>query len=209
MLTNEKELDRVGYGALKKTHARTEEIYRAAAEVFTLKGFDATTMNDIAKAVDLTKAGLYHYIRGKQELLHSIMDFAMDAIETEVIAPARLVVDPVERLKTILDSHIHLLSNHGTHVSILIDEVTALTPSHREHIIARKRAYLDFMRDTLREIQVSGKMRDLDISVTALNILATVVGMARWYNAAGDLSLDSVSEQTVHWVLGGILQDAP
>ncbi len=208
ILTDDKDVEGIRYASLKKSRARAEEILEAAAEVFTVKGFDATSMNDIAKAVDLTKAGLYHYIRGKQDLLHAIMDFAMDAIEMQVVEPARQIADPAERLKSILYSHIHLFENHGTHVTILIDEVTALTPAHREHIIRRKRAYLDFMRETLAELKKAGRMRDLDVTITALNILSTVVGMARWYNTDGNLPLEKVSEQTVNWILRGVLTDA-
>jgi len=209
ILTDDLKSGEPRYATLKKTRARTEEILEAAAEVFTEKGFDATSMNDIAKAVDLTKAGLYHYIRGKQGLLHAIMDFAMDAIEMQVVEPARAIDDPVERLRTILSNHIHLFDKYGTHVTILIDEVSALTPAHREHIVKRKRGYLDFMRSTLQELKDAGKMRNLNVSITALNMLSTVVGMARWYNTDGKLSLDDVSNNTVSWILGGILVDAP
>lgn len=193
--------------AKNEPRGRSREIFRVAAEVFVAKGFDATSMNDIARAVDLTKAGLYHYISGKQELLHAIMDFAMDTIETEVIEPCREIDDPEQRLRAILSNHINLLTKHGTHVSILTDEVSALTPAHREHIIGRKRAYLEFLRETLQEMKAAGCLRDLNISIAALNILATVVGMARWYNPEGDLTIDEVTDETIALVLGGVLAE--
>ncbi len=205
MIINHADTDDEKFDSLKTTGSRSEEIYRAAAEVITVKGFDATSMNDIAKAVDLTKAGLYHYIQGKQELLHAIMDFAMDAIEQEVMAPTRDISDPEERLRSIIWHHTHLLTNHGTHVSILTDEVSALTPARREHIIHRKRMYLDFVRSTLQELKDSGKMQDVDVNVTALNILAAVVGMARWYNPAGELTIDQIAETTIKGILGGVI----
>jgi TetR/AcrR family transcriptional regulator, cholesterol catabolism regulator len=189
----------------KESRGRSREIYRAAAEVFVVKGFDGTSMNDIARAVDLTKAGLYHYISGKQDLLHAIMDFAMDTIETEVIEPCCAIDDPEQRLRTILANHINLLTKHGTHVSILTDEVSALVPAHREHIIGRKRAYLEFLRETLQEMKDAGRMRDLNMNIAALNILSTVVGMARWYNPDGGLTIEEVKEQTIELVLGGVL----
>ncbi len=207
MLTNHTNTEEESLHAVKSARSRSEEIFRAAAEVITVKGFDATSMNDIAKAVDLTKAGLYHYIQGKQELLHAIMDYAMDAIEQEVVAPALEVSDPRERLRLIIWNHTHLLTNHGTHVSILTDEVSALTPAHRADIVQRKRVYLNFMRETLQQLKDSGQMRDLDVNVTSLNILATVVGMARWYNPEGPKSIHEIAEHTTSWVLNGVLAD--
>lgn len=191
--------------AVRGTHGRAAEIFRAAAEVIMKKGFDATSMNDIAKAVDLTKAGLYHYISGKQDLLHAIMDFAMDTIESDVVEPSREVSDPEERLRALIWNHVHLLTSHGIHVAILTDEVTALTPAHRVHIIDRKRAYLDFVRETIQQLKDAGRTRELDVSIAALNILAVVVGMARWYKPDGSMPIDLVAEQTIQLLLGGIL----
>ena len=54
---------------------RLDEIYRAAALLICEKGYDATSMNDIAEAVGLTKAGVYHHIEGKRDLLFRIMNF--------------------------------------------------------------------------------------------------------------------------------------
>jgi len=68
---------------------RADHIYRVAAEVMCRKGYEATSMNDIADAVGLTKAGIYHYIRGKEQLLFEIMNFAMDMVDEDVMAPAR------------------------------------------------------------------------------------------------------------------------
>ena len=92
---------------------RTDHIYRVAAEIMCRKGYEATSMNDIAEAVGLTKAGLYHYIRGKEDLLFEIMSFGMDMVDEDVIAPAREIADAQLRLETIVGRH-----------SRRIDEVT-------------------------------------------------------------------------------------
>src|SRR6202040_2688330 len=65
---------------------RAGHIYRVAAEIMCQKGFEATSMNDIADVVGLTKAGIYHYIRGKEDLLFQIMGFGMDMVYEDVIA---------------------------------------------------------------------------------------------------------------------------
>ncbi|MEM8995810.1 MAG: helix-turn-helix domain-containing protein, partial [Acidobacteriota bacterium] len=77
---------------------RAVDIYRKAASIIYEKGFNATSMGDIADAVDLTKGGLYYYIKGKKALLFAIMNFAMDLLESEVLSPARQAADPHRRL---------------------------------------------------------------------------------------------------------------
>jgi AcrR family transcriptional regulator len=68
---------------------RADHIYRVAAEIMCQKGYEATSMNDIADAVGLTKAGIYHYIRGKEDLLFEIMSYAMDMVDQDVRVPAQ------------------------------------------------------------------------------------------------------------------------
>ena len=78
---------------------RLAEIYRAAASLICEKGYDATSMNDIAEAVGLTKAGIYHHIEGKKDLLFRIMNFGMDELDENVIIPARAIADAESRLQ--------------------------------------------------------------------------------------------------------------
>jgi len=193
--------------SVRTSRDRSAEIYRKAAEIITRKGFDATSMNDIARAVDLTKAGLYYYIDGKKELLYSIIKYAMDLVETKVVDPTRQIADPEQRLREMLARHAGM-TRYVKEITILAEEVDALAPEHRDKIIERKRAYLDFLRDTLQELKAAGKLRDLDITIAALNVFATILGMVRWYRSDGSLSPDEIAEQIANFVLGGLLKQA-
>lgn len=185
---------------------RTENIYRTAAEIICRRGYEATSMSEIARAVDLTKAGLYYYIRGKQDLLAAIMNFAMDQVETEVIQPARAISDAESRLRRVITGHARLLTEHGGAVTILTDEMASLEPAARRRIIRRKRAYLDFVRDTLEQLDGEGKLRDVDVTVAALCLFGTVLGVARWYRPRGRLTSDQVIDEVASIILGGILK---
>ena len=187
---------------------RKAQIYRAAAELIVQKGLDATSMNDIAKAVNLTKPGLYHYITGKKDLLFSIMQFAMDTVESFVVEPAQSIEDPEDRLRFILERHAGM-TEYVREITILADELPALTLEHREHIVARKRRYLDFLRTTLHELKNQGKLRDLDVNIAALNVFATILGIARWFDPHGRLTGQQVTQETTQFILGGLLVDRP
>src|SRR6478672_1661963 len=92
------------------SNERLAEIYRAAAQIILRKGYDATSVNDIATAVGMTKAGLYHYINGKKELLFDIMNFGLDELCEEVVTPAQSIADPGARLHFIITSHARLVT---------------------------------------------------------------------------------------------------
>ena len=78
--------------------ARAVDIYREAARIISEKGFDATSMGDIAETVDLTKGGLYYYIKGKKALLYAIMNFVLNLLEEEVIEIAAEEKNPDRRV---------------------------------------------------------------------------------------------------------------
>src|SRR5436309_13421077 len=84
---------------------RRAEICRTAAQLFRDRGFDATSVSDVAQALGLTKAGLYHYFESKEALLFEIMTFGLDRVRDEVIIPARAIRDPEERLRQLIVRH--------------------------------------------------------------------------------------------------------
>src|SRR5439155_12898680 len=122
---------------------RRAEICRTAAQMIRERGFDATSVSDIARALGITKAGLYHYIRGKEALLFEIMSFGMDQIDAEVIAPIRELRDQEDRLRQLLVRHARIAMRAQGAVAHLADEIRALPPPARRKIKQRMRAYFD------------------------------------------------------------------
>lgn len=190
---------------------RLAEIYRAAAQIICEKGYDATSMNDIAEAVGITKSGLYHHVSGKRNLLFSIMSFGMDSLEEQVIVPALAVTDAEQRLRTIITSHVHLITSRSTPqgnnpVTIVVDEVAGLTPAQRRKIDQRKRAYVELIRETLHQLKAKGRLRELDLTAASFSLLGMILWLSRWYNPEGRLTPEQVSEEVAKIAMGGLLE---
>lgn len=193
---------------------RHTQIYRAAAALFCEKGYDATSMGDIANAVGITKAALYYFVPGgKQDLLYAVMSFGLDRLEEHVIAPARKIADAEMRLRAIIRNHIAIITAGAAAagqnpVTIVVDETGGLNPRQRREIDRRKRAYVDLLRDTLGQLKRAGRMHALDETVAAFSLLGTVLWVARWYDPRGRLPAEHVAEEILRLVLGGVLQSA-
>lgn len=190
---------------------RLAEIYRAAAQIICDKGYDATSMNDIAEAVGITKSGLYHHVSGKRNLLFSIMNFGMDSLEEQVIVPALEIKDAEQRLRTIIGNHVQLITSRSTvrgnnPVSIVVDEVSGLTLPQRRKIDQRKRAYVDLIRAALTQLKDEGKLRDLDVTAATFSLLGMILWLSRWYSPQGRLSPEQVSEEVTKIALSGLLR---
>ncbi|MEM1205745.1 MAG: TetR/AcrR family transcriptional regulator [Acidobacteriota bacterium] len=184
---------------------RAGKIYRTAAQMIYEKGFAATSMNEIADAVHLTKPGLYYYVKGKKELLFAIMSFAMDLLDAEVVAHASVVEEPEARLRTIVSHHARLLTHEAGALAILIDEVAGLSEVQREQITRRKREYFDFLRQSLDDLAAEGRLRDVDTTTAAFSLLGMVMWLSRWYQTQGRLNAETVVRDVTEIAVGGVL----
>ena len=185
---------------------RLAEVYRTAAQIILRKGYDATSINDIANALGMTKAGLYHYINGKKELLFDIMNFGLDELDEEVAKPARTIADPSARLRFIIASHAQLVTRGQGAITILVDEITALTPAQNRMITRRKREYFNRLRDVLNELKTAGKLHDVHTTVATFSLLGMINWLSRWFRQDGDLTQEQVAEQIATIALHGLLR---
>lgn len=185
---------------------RAVEIYREAANIIFEKGFDATSMGDIAEAVDLTKGGLYYYIKGKKALLYAIMDFAMNRLESEVLEPARKEEDPEDRLKILLSGHAELVIEDSSAMTILVYDEEGLDDAHRPKIRQRKRTYADFLRDTISAVlEKYGRTTKFEPAMAASSVLGTIHWIVRWYQPSGRLSGEQVVEAITELIMHGLV----
>jgi AcrR family transcriptional regulator len=190
---------------------RLGNIYRVAAQIICEKGYDATSMNDIAEAVGITKSGLYHHISGKRNLLFRIMNFGLDSLEEQVITPARAISDAEQRLRSIITNHVQLITSRSTPkgnnpVTIVIDEVAGLTSAQQRKITQRKRTYVDLIRETLIQLKAEGKLWDIDVTAAAFSLLGMILWLSRWYNPKGRLTPERVSEEVTKIAMCGLMR---
>ena len=188
------------------TDSRAAEVYRTAAQIILARGYDATSVSDIADALGITKAGLYHYIRGKTELLFEIMKYGFEELEREVIVPARAITDAEERLRFIIGAHAHLVLRGDGAVTILVDEGRALTAAQNRTITRLKRQFVDTVRGTLDELQREGKLKNVDTTVAAFSIAGAVNWLSRWYRPEGKLSAEEIAANVAEMIFHGVVK---
>jgi AcrR family transcriptional regulator len=187
-----------------RLNSRRAEICRTAARIFRLRGFDATSVSDIARALKMTKAGLYHYFTSKEELLLEIMMFGLDQVRDEVIVPARAVRDPEQRLRQIVIRHAQITTRAEGAVSQL-DELRALPPVAQKKVRELQRKYFDLVRETLKELKAEGRLRDVDITVAAFSTIGMILWMPRWFRQGGRLNNEQAATEIANLALAGVL----
>src|SRR5215471_7143191 len=108
---------------IRKIDARRARMCRTAAQLFRDRGYDATSVSDVARALGLTKAGLYHHFESKEALLFEIMMYGLDRVRDDVIIPARTIRDPEERLRAMIVSHARIATRGQGAIAHLGDEI--------------------------------------------------------------------------------------
>jgi TetR/AcrR family transcriptional regulator, cholesterol catabolism regulator len=184
-----------------------QEILRTAARLFQQRGYDATSMNDVAAALKLSKGGLYHHFQSKDEILFEIMNHAMEITEDRVLAPVRGIADPEARLRALIRLHIEVvLSPQDREITVMLHENHPLPPALRKRINTRKKDYIHFVESLMAEVQ---RMRQGRNSVSpraaAFALLGMINWIYQWYKPEGSLQAHNLVPQFTELVFGGIL----
>ena len=184
-----------------------QEILRTAARLFQQRGYDATSMNDVAAALRLSKGGLYHHFQSKDEILFEIMDHAMQITEERVLAPVRVIPDPEDRLRALIRLHIGIvLSPADREITVMLHENHPLPPSLRRRINARKKEYVHFVEELIREVQKARNSRGaVSPRAAAFALLGMINWIYQWYKPEGELQAQNLVPQFTDLVFGGML----
>ena len=191
-----------------------QEILRTAARLFQQRGYDATSMNDVAAALKLSKGGLYHHFQSKDEILFEIMNHAMDITEARVINVVRRidaasVAGVEERLRTLIRLHIEVvLSPRDREITVMLHENHPLPPALRKRINARKKEYVHFLENLMAEVQQSRQARGrVSPRAAAFALLGMLNWIYQWYKPEGPLTGDALVQQYTdiffHGAVGG------
>jgi TetR/AcrR family transcriptional regulator, cholesterol catabolism regulator len=180
-------------------------MYRTAAQIFRDRGFDATSVSDIARSLGLTKAGLYHHFESKEALLFEIIMFGLDTVRDEVLLPVAQIRDPEERLRELILRHARIITRGRGAVAHIGDEVRALPPSARKRIERRMRVYLDLVRDAIAELKAAGRLRPIDPTVAAFSVIGMVLWLPRWFRQDGRLTQNQVAASIARMAIGALV----
>jgi AcrR family transcriptional regulator len=184
-----------------------QEILRTAARLFQQRGYDATSMNDVAASLKLSKGGLYHHFQSKDEILFEIMNHAMDITEERVLGPVRGIAKAEDRLRALIRLHIEVvLSPRDREITVMLHENHPLPPALRRRINGRKKEYIHFLENLIAEIQGSRRAAPrVSPRAAAFALLGMINWIYQWYKPEGELQVQNIVPQFTDLLFGGLL----
>ena len=177
-----------------RTPVTREAILEAAARIFRRKGYHAASMQDIARAVNLQKASLYHHVASKQEILVALLDQALDLLIAQMRSVLAMEVSPEEKLRQAVLGYARVLAEHRDLAAVLLLEFRFLEPEVRARHVRRRDAYEQLWRALILEGQRQGAFRAEDPSLAAKALLGMINWLVIWYRPSGPLSPEEIGE---------------
>lgn len=186
----------------KKT--KKEIIQEAAAHLFRDKGYAATSMRDLADAVNLKASSLYNHISSKEEILRNIcFDNAhrfisgMEEVEQSGAAPP-------EQVRALLALHIRTAMEDTTSVTAFNDEWRHLNEPDLSAFKALRKDYEQRFRDILKAGIAHGAFRNMDPNIMLFTLFSSVRWLYDWFQDGKALSAEAVEDEIVELLMGGL-----
>ena len=165
---------------------RRSELTREAARLFAEKGYHGTSIGDIADAMGVQKASLYHHIESKAELLWEVARDGADAFHA-ALDDVPETLGPVERIRAALRAHLRVVAEQLDIATVFVREWRYLDATRREAFVAERRRYEERIRSLFRDgVEQSELRTDLDVNVAALLFLSAANWAYTWLRAGRD-----------------------
>jgi AcrR family transcriptional regulator len=185
---------------------RRRAIETVASSLFRRRGYAATSVRDIARALDIQGASLYAHVTSKEDVLWAIVDRAATAFETSAMAALDAIsnASPRERLGALVRAHVRVITADPELASVFVHEWRHLSDPRRELILTRRDAYEQRFRDVIENGVRNADFAALDAALAATFILTALNGLAIWYRPDGRIGADALADDYADFAVAAV-----
>jgi AcrR family transcriptional regulator len=201
---------------------RKRQIEDVASELFRERGYAATSVRDIARALDIQGASLYSHVRSKEEVLWSIVDRAAERFEVaadqaeKVADQAEPVADQAEQasracvdlLRALVRAHVSVVTADPEYASVFAYEWKSLSGPHRAEMARRRDAYEARFRALIVEGIACRAFARVDPAMASAFLLTALNGIATWYRPDGRLSAARIADEFSGLAIRSLMEGA-
>ena len=184
-------------------------IMTAAADLFRQRGYRATTLEEIARTVGVSKPTLYSYFRSKEELLAAIFHRAMSLFERDLTAIRTSGDTPAEQLRRVIRFHVGAVIAERSFLAVFFSEETNLPPRLSRAIRRRKARYDRSVRAIVQAGVRNGSVRTANPRLLVFALLGMVNWLYQWYDPAGEWDADAIADGFIALAESGYLATRP
>ena len=182
-----------------------DTILARAAELFASQGYTATSMNEVAAACGVSKAGLYHYYRDKRELLFQITAghvARLEQVTAEVVESTR-GQDAEARLRELIAQFVREYANAQSEHRVLTEDVRFLEEAERAQVVAVQRRVVAAFADAVGAVRPTLQKNELDRPLAML-LFGMINWMFTWLRPDGSLTHEQMAPLVADLFFGGL-----
>jgi AcrR family transcriptional regulator len=181
-----------------------DDILDAAAQVIRKKGFHGASMADIAEAVKLQKASLYHHVSSKQEILLALLDRALDMLIEQIGAVANQNLPVDEKLHQMIRAYLVGLADNADLASVLLFEHRSLEPNQRQRHIPHRDRFEKIWRTVLEQGVQDGSFTCKEPALVVRAMMGSLNWTITWFNPKGNMSIEEIADEYTTMLLEGL-----
>jgi len=183
-----------------------EDILEAAAQVFRQKGFHGASMSDIAEAVNLQKASLYHHVSSKQEILVEILEQALHLLLERISSITTQNISAEKKLRLMIHEYLQILVDNIDLATVLLFEHRALERRQQSRHIPNRDKFESLWRDVIAEGVRTKTFQCDDPALATRALLGLLNWTITWYRPNGEKTIQQIADDYSSLLLNGLLK---
>jgi len=168
-------------------------VLRAAIELFNRKGYDATSIGDVAEELGVTKSAVYHHVPSKEHLLSAALDEALAGLEAAVDAAVEAEGSAYERLQAVVRRSVEVLVDHQPAVTLLL-RVHGNTATENAALLRRRRIDARLAALVGQAADEGALRADLDPDLVSRLLFGMINSLIEWYRPSGPVHVEQLAD---------------
>ena len=190
---------------MEEVLATRDQVIKAAIDLFSVKGFNGTSIRAIASGTGMSISNIYHYFGNKEGLMLAILERSSKRLLDNLRQVSEKEMDPLDRFKLLIETHVRQSEEFRKESKIFFIDEDHLSPEGNEINRQNQREILNIYLKGLHTLKELGYLDSRNLTVSAFNILGVINWQLQWYRPGGPLSMDDVSKEIVSFVMHGLL----
>ncbi len=188
---------------------RDAEVIQTAAAVFSERGYDGTSIKDVATVLGLSKGSLYYYARTKEDLLFMVLQ-SVHGENEQILAEVEATdgLGPLQRIALYVRRQVTFNLSNPERMSVYYNDLYRLGDERLEMILRRRRDHEAFLVGLIGEGQRAGAIDSgIDPRLAGDLVFSTIGRHFRWFRPDGEASIEDVAALCARYAVGGLTGD--
>ncbi len=191
---------------IKKLSKRKAQIYEEAQRLFREKGYKATTMRDLARAVGVEAASLYSHIKSKEDILQYICFKMADEFFAAQEDIKDLKMRPDEKLKLAIKAHVGVITDNASAAAVFLHEWRHLSEPYLNDFKLMRRRYENIFAEIIEDGMDQWVFRHLDTKFYVTVLFSSLNWVYDWYQPDGKFDPEEIADRLSFILLNGLNQ---